>query len=942
MPDIVRPKVELVVQELSGYLESQSEIFAEEQFDGLTHALVSSQFVCDKVKLYPAIVAFWLTKGIENLNFTLEDYLSALTQGGESIVDESSIMKMLRDVRQQHMMLIAWRDIAGAEVEQTLASLSDLADAMITFAADWAYQQSCEKWGVPRDELAREQRLMVIAMGKLGARELNFSSDIDLIFCYPSRGETDGVRSISNEEFFMRMCRTFVRLLDQQTGDGFVFRVDTRLRPFGSSGALALSIDAMDIYYQSHAREWERYAMIKARIVTGEEKDREELMSLLKAFVYRRYLDFGVFEAIRVMKGQIEEQLRRKDKLHSIKLGAGGIREIEFIGQAFQLIRGGRDKSLQQPAIVPLLDLLAKKGHIPAQAAADLVTDYIYLRRLENHIQELEDKQTHEMPVVPELQTRLVVAMRLESWSVLQDQTAIVMQRVHGYFGELVDFTFKNDSKGEIAWLDADLPVISSFLQTKGVANSERVDVLFYDFCQTYAVRQLQEKGADYLSQLLSLLVERLLLKGAGEDILVLFFQMLEKICNRVVYLVLLVENNAVLDQLIKLAKMSPWVITQVTRSPILLDELIDPVHLFNPPTKEELEFELAQTLKNIDAGDVEQQMEALRLFKQINVLRIAAADLTGVIPVMRVSDKLTDIAEVIVNQAVTLSWHSMVDVYGVPEGGTSQEVSGFSIVGFGKMGGCELGYGSDLDIVFLHRNILADEMTVGENPILLAQFYMRLARKVIVLLTTRTFSGPLYEIDLRLRPNGNSGLLVSSLAAFENYQLDKAWTWEHQAIVRARYIMGCQKVAQGFAVIRQKVLQRQRDIDDLRKDILDMREKMRLALLKEKKDCFDLKHGCGGIVDIEFIVQFGVLAKANQHKQLLSYTDNIRLLQSLSAVGFLTLDEEHGLSDAYKAYRAESHHVALAEKSNVVIKEKFQQHIQFVSLVWHKKFLFH
>jgi len=304
-------------------------------------------------------------------------------------------MKKLRQFRHKHMIVIAWRDQVGVDVSGILISLSSLADALISFACDWAYARTCQRYGVPKDLVGAAQKLLIIGMGKLGANELNFSSDVDLIFCYPSAGQTDGSRSISNEEFFTRQCRLIVKLLDQQTVDGFVFRVDTRLRPFGDSGALALNLDAMEIYYQSHAREWERYAMVKARAITGSEGDKKDLMSLLRSFVYRRYLDYGVFDSIRVMKRQIEEQLKKKGAEYNVKLGPGGIREIEFIGQAYQLIRGGLDKSLQARGIVDILNLLAEKGHIPSVAAKELVEDYRYLRRLENHIQEIDDKQTH-------------------------------------------------------------------------------------------------------------------------------------------------------------------------------------------------------------------------------------------------------------------------------------------------------------------------------------------------------------------------------------------------------------------------------------------------------------------------------------------------------------------------------------------------------------------
>jgi Glutamine synthetase adenylyltransferase len=390
-----------------------------------------------------------------------------------------------------------------------------------------------------------------------------------------------------------------------------------------------------------------------------------------------------------------------------------------------------------------------------------------------------------------------------------------------------------------------------------------------------------------------------------------------------------------VFNQLVRLSILSPWIVSQVTRSPILLDELIDPLSLFNVPTKEELRDDLDKALLSIPPDDTEGQMEALRIFKQVNVLRVAASDLTGVIPVMVVSDKLTDIAEVIVEKVVTLSWRSVCEQYGAPVNETIDDVSGFAVIAFGKMGGIELGFSSDLDIIFLHKDGEMDEQTTGDRSISLGEFYMRLGRKIISYMVTRTFSGLLYEMDLRLRPNGQSGLLVSSESAFEQYQQQNAWTWEHQALIRARFVAGCDRVAKRFKQIRHAVLKQSRDSHALRKEVIEMREKMRSTLLNKKPGYFDLKHGVGGIVDIEFIVQFGVLENANNHPALLVYTDNIRLLDTLNKIGFLSDSQQKGLNEAYQAYRKASHHASLAENPKMVLVEEVEHHVQLVTSVW-------
>lgn len=935
LPNAIQHNVEQAIAGLNELLRDQNEMVDEDRADQFVTALASSRFICEQQKKHPETVLQGLAEGVEQQKYNADQYALELSRSIDIKSSEAEVMKGLRRQRNKHMMLIAWRDLSGADVSSILQSLSDLADAMIRFAVDWAYHHTCNKWGVPTDEVGREQKLMVIAMGKLGAQELNFSSDIDLIFCYPSSGDTDGARSISNEEFFTRLCQVVVRILDKRTVDGFVFRVDTRLRPFGASGALVLNSDAMENYYQSQAREWERYAMVKARVITGESNDISSLMSMLRAFVYRRYLDYGIFDSIRVMKRQIESQLQQKGIQSNVKLGPGGIREIEFIGQAFQLIRGGRDKPLQARGILKVLALLAERGQIPALAAEELTQDYIYLRRLENRLQEIDDKQTHELPQDEINQHRLLIAMQADDWPSLLQKTQTVMARVHGYFASLVDFSTPDQQSDQPNWMDLDEAALSQYLLTKQLNLSEEASRLLLEFCHSYAVRRLEQKGREYLARLMPILLDALLLAETDEKTLLDFLTMLEKICNRTVYLVLLVENKLVFDQLLRLSKLSPWIVSQVTRSPILLDELIDPASLYHPATKQQLQSELDITLNEIDATDVETQMEALRLFKQANVLRVAAADLTGVIPLMVVSDKLTEIAEVIIAKALSLSWRSVCATYGAPPEANAEEESGFCVIGFGKLGGIELGFGSDLDLVLMHQDAPIDATTCGDKSISLAEFYTRLGRKLISLLTTRTFSGPLYEVDLRLRPNGNSGLLVSSETAFKNYQQNQAWTWEHQALIRARFIAGCPHTKAVFEHTRQAALAKPRQLADLKKDIIEMREKMRSALLKTEAGCFDLKHGHGGIVDIEFIVQFGVLAKASQFAALLTYTDNIRLLLELNNIGFLSNQQQQALSNAYKTYREATHHAALAETSTMIDAHLVEPHIGSVSSIW-------
>jgi glutamate-ammonia-ligase adenylyltransferase len=638
------------------------------------------------------------------------------------------------------------------------------------------------------------------------------------------------------------------------------------------------------------------------------------------------------------MKRQINEQLQKKGDELNVKLGRGGIREIEFIGQAFQLLRGGRDNSLQERSIIKVFDLLAEKKLITADTGKLLLSNYRYLRKLENALQEIADEQTHQLPTDEKRRLRLVCAMRCKDWTTLLADTHRVMEQVHCHFNTLVDIPVREQT-GRVETFDflgANQLELAQYLEPYFGVESSKFAQRITDFCRSYSVRKLSDKGRIYLPRLLAALFDELRQMEQAEGVLYPLLDMLEKVCNRTAYLVLLVENKHVLKRLVCLAVASPWVVAQVARSPILLDELIAEKGAHTPPTRSELVFELDGMIAHAD-GDAEQQMEVLRVFKQTNAFRIAVADLTEAIPIMVVSDKLTEIAEVIVQQTLALSWSAVTEKYGAPRGASKDAVDGFGIIAYGKLGGIELGFGSDLDLVFLHRQIEQGEMTEGETPVALDTFYNRLTRKIISFLTTRTFYGPLYEIDLRLRPNGNSGLLVSSLKAYEQYQLNTAWTWEQQALVRARPVAACLSTTNAFNAIRQAVLARERDLLLLRIDVVEMRAKMRDAIRGEKKQGFDLKQGLGGIVDIEFIVQFGVLANAYSYEALLGFTDNVCLIEGLEEIGFLSAEQAAQLSGAYTTYREAAHHAVLASRSNVVESDRFQVHAKNVHAIWNE-----
>ncbi len=868
---------------------------------------------------------------------------ASLAQRLADVVDEEGLHQILRRFRRDQMVRIIWRDLARkATLTETLEDLSELADISIRQALDHLYAWALAKHGTPRSVDGEQQHLVVLAMGKLGARELNLSSDIDLIFAYPEVGQVEGGRYQTNEQFFIRLCQQLIKALGGLTADGFVFRVDARLRPFGDSGPLAMSFEAMEEYYQSQAREWERYAMVKARVVTGDPETGERLMEMLRPFVYRRYLDFGAFESLREMKLLISRELKRKGMADNVKLGPGGIREVEFIGQAFQLIRGGRDPDLQIRPILPVLDLLAQKELLPDYVVRELKEAYEFLRLVENRIQAWQDAQTHLLPEDDKGRLRMARSLGFEDWTAFFEALEQHRHRVQGHFDKV--FAAPQTGNGEEEGAD---PLLLSLwrdqlteeqalelLSETGFGNPEETLKKLTLFRDSRPCRSMEARGQQRLEQLMPMLLEAV--AGVEEPELTLerVLGLLESVARRTAYIALLVESPIAMSQLVRLSGISPWIAHQLTRYPLLLDELLDPRRLYTPLRREALDAELDTLLSNIDAEDLEQQMERLRQFAQSNLLRVAAADITEVIPLMVVSDYLTWTAEAATARVLKLSWEHLEKKHGrpsnIPGGG-----QGFAVIAYGKMGGIELGYGSDLDLVFLHGNDNPNAMTDGERSVANDVFYVRLGQRMIHLFTTRTPSGLLYEVDMRLRPSGESGMLAASLASFEQYQREKAWTWEHQALLRARFVAGDPWVAERFQEVRREVLSQERDPDKLRAEVREMREKMRQSLDKSKEGWFDLKQSRGGIADIEFMVQYSVLRWAHQYPDLLDWTDNIRLLESLARHEILDGETTQLLSDAYRAFRAVYHRNALRELPGLAAESELIQERTAVQELW-------
>ncbi|NQY27431.1 MAG: bifunctional [glutamate--ammonia ligase]-adenylyl-L-tyrosine phosphorylase/[glutamate--ammonia-ligase] adenylyltransferase [Piscirickettsiaceae bacterium] len=859
------------------------------------------------------------TSGDISIVYDVDSYSQRLRSMLNDIADETMLHQKLRHFRQREMVRIIWRDLAGwADLAETVRDLSAMADACIQQSLAILHQWQVTDFGTPCNTDGDEQQLVVLGMGKLGAGELNLSSDIDLIFTYPDSGETQGGRkSLSNEEFFTRLGRKLIQSLDNVTVDGFVFRVDMRLRPFGDSGALVACYDAMEDYYQTQGREWERYAMIKARAITGSEQAQKEILGLLRPFVYRRYLDYGVFDSLREMKSMIVGQLRRKGMEDNVKLGIGGIREIEFIGQVFQLIYGGRDKPLQQRPILTILDLLAERSVLSSYAVDELKLAYDFLRRTEHRIQAWADQQTHLLPKDDVDRLRIASLMGFDNWLDFMMALDEHRKRVQEHFEQILTIPqSEDDASDSLSFFTSSDDERIERLQQLGFVDATVCLELLENLFKTHGCRNLENTGRERLEKLLPLLIQAAANVTNADQCLSRLIPLLESIMRRSAYMSLLIENSLALSQLVKLCAASPMISSQLTRHPVLLDELLDPRSLYDVPDRARQKKALVNSLASTDKSDLEQQMYLLREFKQIASLHVAAADITDVLPLMRVGDQLSELAEIELEQVMKLAWQHLVTRHGRPPCTQNDDLSqcGFTVLAYGKLGGLELGYGSDLDIVFIFDDENNKGVTDGDKPLDALMFYIRLAQRMIHLLNTVTGGGILYEVDMRLRPNGNSGLLVTGVTGFAEYQQSEAWTWEHQALVRARCVAGDQKLAQKVSDIRQQTMAKERDSELLATEVSDMRAKMREQLDKSTEQLFDLKQGVGGIADIEFMVQYAVLSWSQTLPELLVYSDNIRILEALKTSGKLNEEESTMLAGAYRFYRNKANHCVLQE----------------------------
>ncbi|MGH8131496.1 MAG: bifunctional [glutamate--ammonia ligase]-adenylyl-L-tyrosine phosphorylase/[glutamate--ammonia-ligase] adenylyltransferase [Steroidobacteraceae bacterium] len=914
---------------------------------GLDQVFTASDFVAESLIREPAMLRELATGGIQRARGDGE-YQAAVSALLDTDVDEAEFMDRLRRLRRRELVRIAWRDLSGAApLAEVLLELSEFADAAIGTALCYAARSLVARYGRPRSPGGDEQELVVLAMGKLGGRELNFSSDIDLVFLYPESGETDGERPIANEEYFTRLGQALVRILGAPTAAGFVFRVDLRLRPFGDSGPLVLNFGAFEEYLQRHGRDWERYAYVKARAVTGIAAYRDLFDDAVRPFVYRRYLDFGVFESLREMKTMIAREVERRDLRDDVKLGPGGIREIEFIVQAHQLIRGGTEPVLQTPSLLEALPRLEGAKLLPAAAVRELHDAYGFLRRVENRLQMAADEQIHALPVDDQARQRLADAMNFPDWDQFKAALDVERRAVTAHFENVVPgLAGRGDAAPatmlESMWaVDPALERIAQDVTQLGIEDADDAARVLLELRQSAYFRRLDEYGRRRLATLLPRILTEIVRTAGGQrtdgqTVLTRLLRIVEAIGGRTAYLALLNEKSETLARLVRICGMGDYLARQVAAHPLLLDELLDSRIFESLPDRAQFERELA--VRREHAGsDEERRVDALRQFRRAAMFRVAMLDLTGRLPLMQVSDRLTDVAELILEQALSLAWQHTAALYGEPccDERNEPRVVRAAIVGYGKLGGMELGYGSDLDLVFLHDSAGERQQTSGPKVVENEVFFLRLAQRLVHLLTVHTAAGRLYEVDVRLRPSGKGGLPFTQIQAFEEYQSREAWTWEHQALLHSRWVAGDVDLGMQFARIRTEVLMQAVKRETLREDIVAMRERMRAGHGKTRAGFFDLKQDRGGIADIEFLAQYWVLRDVREHPPLAEFADTIRHLESVGSAALVNHRVIDCLVDAYRAYREAAHHLSLEQLPAIVAAGAFAPMRAQVAAIW-------
>ncbi|WP_449193162.1 bifunctional [glutamate--ammonia ligase]-adenylyl-L-tyrosine phosphorylase/[glutamate--ammonia-ligase] adenylyltransferase [Thauera sp.] len=828
---------------------------------------------------------------------------------------ESALGPTLRRLRSWVMCNLIVRDLRlDAPLAEVTETMTVLAEVAVRHAHDVLRAALVQRYGQPLSPTGWEQELLVIGMGKLGGRELNVSSDIDLIFLYPEDGDTGGAKVISNFEFFERLGKQLIKALAEVTEHGQVFRVDMRLRPNGDSGPLVGSLDMLENYFITQGREWERYAWIKARVMLGERWT--ELEKLSRPFVFRKYLDFGAINAMRDLHAQIRREVARRDRAHNVKLGPGGIREIEFIAQVFQLIRGGRDSALQVRPTQKVLALLAERGILATTAVEELGAAYVFLRRLEHRLQYLDDAQTHDLPQSAADQQLIAEAMgfgsHAELMTALDTHRRIVSQHFDSVFGDPSD----EDHSLDATWQGAeDIETVTPVLGELGYRHPRSGAERLASIHASPRYRQLPNNIKGRFDALIPRVIEAAASTPGPDDTLARCLDLIEAIGRRGAYLALLQQYPQALRRVADLMSASRWGAQFLTRHPILLDEMLDARNLDTAPDWKAFRAALGSELEALEP-DMERQMDVMREQHHAQVFRLLTQDIAGLLTVEKLADHLSELADIMLDLTLPLCWRRIKIRH--------RDTPRFAVISYGKLGGKELGYASDLDIVFLYD----DEAPEA------AEMYTRLAQRTNTWLSSQTAAGQLFDTDLRLRPNGESGMIATSLEAFRKYQLESAWVWEHQALTRARFSAGDRALGEAFERIRCEVLRLPRDLGTLRAEVLGMRHKMRDAH-SGKSELFDLKHDRGGLIDVEFLIQYLVLGHAHRHPELTGNLGNIALLRIAGELGLIPPPLAAACADSYRELRRLQHRQRLNDRPSRIHPEEAETAREPVQALW-------
>ena len=800
----------------------------------------------------------------------------------QSLIATAGLDAGLRQFRNFEIMRIIWRDLnQKCELEETLTDLSQMADVCLQAATTTHSREMRETHGAPRNEQGVEQGLVVLALGKLGGFELNLSSDVDIIFCFPNNGQCDGRRGLSNEQFFTRLARKIIQSLSQVTADGFCFRVDTRLRPFGDSGPLVSSFAALEQYYQREGRDWERYALIKARPVAGDMDAAQTLLGILKPFVYRRYIDFGAIDALHDMHGNVRADALRSDREDDVKRGSGGIREIEFLIQSFQLLRGGRETSLQTTSFFEAAKQLQNLEILPPDVVQQILDAYRFLRNVENRIQALHDQQTHRVPG-GEDGLRVATAMGFADFDSFQSALKKVRSGVELIFERSLPES--RDSQVENPYWINRWQHARNINQGSAAAEVDWKPLA--DFSKRVNRLSLSQRASRRLDEFMPLLLERLDALSFTDEIAGRVFDLISAICQRSAYLALLVQNPGATERMLELFASSKRVAATVTRYPALLDELIDPSLGAHPTSRLDIQADVQRILKG--RNDTETALQHLNYCKQATDLRISVAVLRATMSASEVQHSLGELAESLLQAVLSLALDEVKQRHGELPGPQ------LAVIAYGSFGATALGFDSDLDLIFLYQS--GEDRSDGKRPLQTERYHTSVARRLLSLLSALTPAGRLYTIDARLRPNGQSGLLVSSNEAFRRYQLERAWTWELQALTRARPVAGSEQVAAVFTRTRAAALIAEKDPAAIARDVIGMRER----LFGEHLQGDPLKHAAGGMLDIEFIAQLGILLNAQQHPDVIKSTELSPQLAALQKCGWIDNEQRQTLDYAY------------------------------------------